>query len=261
MTRKQTETILRSMLTEGVPTSILDSGGAYGYHFEDHRRTDEYGEEAWEEDNPPATLEDGLVTISLYAFLLERVEYCKEEDQKFQNFCEERDVAGLYAQRAYLEFLQEAHGDLSSFEPGWEPDIINSYNSENSLDQTIQFFVWADPEGSRDHYICLSIHGGCDVRGGYTHPRIFLLDCDELTDIIRWANVYLSCELCDAGWYSDNGGYDWYPNQRGYGRMKGDEIKMREVVTVDDDGDENVEVTDDHLCPHCGDGILSASFL
>lgn len=262
-TRRRNEEILQSMLTERTPTSILDSGGAYGYHFEDHRRTAEIGDDAWESENPPARLEDGRVIISLYAYLLEKLDFAEEEDQKFQSFCEERDVAGLTAQHAYLDFLREVvHGEkLYSFHEGWEPEIINSYNGDCSLDQTIQFFVWTEPEYG-DAFICLSIHGGCDVRGGYTHPRIFQVGdrYNEPTDFLRWNDVGMMCDLCDASWHSDNGGYDWYPDGRGNGRVKGDTLKQRVVITIDEDGDEDVEVLDEYVCPCCEDGTLAVAF-
>jgi hypothetical protein len=58
-----------------------------------------------------------------------------------------------------------------------------TYNSDNNLSQDFQADTF-----SRDgeDYVCLSIHGGCDIRGGYTRPRIFLAYEYFMMDIDAW---------------------------------------------------------------------------
>ena len=62
--------------------------------------------------------------------------------------------------------------------------------------------------GGRAHndtfYCIIQIHGGADIRGGYTDPKVFR--CDEnLFDCNRLSGQ-CSCGYAD----SDNGGYSFY---------------------------------------------------
>jgi len=62
---------------------------------------------------------------------------------------------------------------------------FNSYNDECLLSQIIQgdFFEYEDST-----YLMLQIHGGCDVRGGYTAPKIFSVH-EEPYSLFDW-NTY-----------------------------------------------------------------------
>lgn len=54
--------------------------------------------------------------------------------------------------------------------------IINTYNGESSLTQTLQFITLGDTYDS--NIIALSVHNGADVRGGYTDYKIFEIETD-----------------------------------------------------------------------------------
>ena len=54
---------------------------------------------------------------------------------------------------------------------GQEAECINSYNGDCDLSQTIQFVHVGDIYDN--DMIALSIHNGCDVRGGYTDYKFF----------------------------------------------------------------------------------------
>ena len=88
-----------------------------------------------------------------------------------------------------------------------EPFIENTYNGECALSQVIQYGYYQIDD---TEYVCLSIHGGCDVRGGYTRPRIF--EVTQEIAIVDNAKVGRYCDDCDSGWYSDDGGCHWYAN-------------------------------------------------
>jgi hypothetical protein len=55
----------------------------------------------------------------------------------------------------------------------------------------------------------LQIHGGCDVRGGYTKPQIFEGSWEEV--LCRDGSFYVRCPICEEEWSTDDGGYHWYP--------------------------------------------------
>ena len=71
-----------------------------------------------------------------------------------------------------------------------EPLMVNSYNGEDMLSQVIQYvyFTW-------DHqaYVALQIHGGADVRGGYSTPHIFSISHDDETAIFDHAKGHIYC--------------------------------------------------------------------
>jgi hypothetical protein len=62
--------------------------------------------------------------------------------------------------------------------------VVNSYNGECDLTQTIQFveFEWGE---YGDKYVLLQIHGGCDVRGGYSSPVAYKLR-DYVEGLYDW---------------------------------------------------------------------------
>lgn len=60
----------------------------------------------------------------------------------------------------------------------------NTYNFDNSLSQVFQWERFGD-------FICLEIHGGCDVRGGYTRPAFFKVIEDAFYDM---SNYTIYCD-------------------------------------------------------------------
>lgn len=94
------------------------------------------------------------------------------------------------------------------------PVVGNTYNDENCLSQDFMYCAWAH---NHTEYVAISIHGGCDARGGYTDFRIF-----EVTEEYGWSD-YRRCSLYTKditktnslhymSWYSDDGGNHYYPS-------------------------------------------------
>ena len=78
------------------------------------------------------------------------------------------------------------------------PFITNTYNGEDLLSQVLQYHYATITEGPDCEqaetetiqsllaseidgraFVLLAIHGGCDVRGGYTRPRFFWITDDD----------------------------------------------------------------------------------
>ena len=78
----------------------------------------------------------------------------------------------------------------------------NTYNYENILSQVIQY-VAAGSIGK----LYLMIHGGADVRGGYTDVKVFDFDTDAFFDMYY---CQLACKCGEV--YSDDCGNHWYDN-------------------------------------------------
>lgn len=153
-------TILQEMFTTPTAHSIIDSGGIYGraYQKNAERKLDQ---------EPQATLsvtEWGLeFSVNTYLHLeacLERDQLCEAFDALDDGSNWNSDYYGVTA--GQQEFLEEIGADVGE---AW-----NTYNWENSFDQVLQ----GHPvEVDGEDYVLLQVHGGCDVRSGYTGARLF----------------------------------------------------------------------------------------
>ena len=185
----QTKQIIYEMLTESTGTHMLDSGGNENRHWqrnqkmslEDFENEKEY--EFFDTDTDYPYCEK-----SLFHHLVECCEFAERENMTFENWIDEDK----------FNFIDNPDGrghDLESVKEymterfGQEARYINSYNDECDLSQIIQF-VYVGYLGG-DDMIALSIHNGCDARGGYTDYKFFRIDWDMLlnwhigTDQIR----------------------------------------------------------------------------
>jgi len=162
------QTTIFDMLTENTGRSLLDSGGAYGRHWERNQaRTIEDFAKAdrvsWHGD---------FWIISVFHYLSEKLGWC-DMCEEFNDKCvpaedwDSRMASGL--SRDGEEWL-ESHG----FELSDDFGGFNTYNHESSFSQEMQGTWLKHADGGS--YLLLQIHGGCDVRGGYTDARLF--ECD-----------------------------------------------------------------------------------
>ena len=130
-----------------------------------------------------------------------------------------------------------------------EPVTVNTYNEENLLDQTLQFVYFII---DRQDYVVLQVHGGCDVRGGYTDPQVFECNGNSELAIFDYARAGLGCDgesqlddsqcflpgvkgvidKADAeqyhSWYTDDG-------HNFYGSNYEQDLKKYEVVVIDEE--------------------------
>lgn len=219
-----TKETIRNMMLENTGIALGDSGGAYGRHWQINNdngiNTDELSPIDFylDEKNKTIHLEQ---TVNIYDFLtkhldksstaetIEEILYkvCNQEDISVYSIWEiealfNNDFLGQYVYDNYYDettndytedyFLEEIPYELSpsSYFKGYE--WINTYNGEQFVSQTLQFMCFTD--GYND-YVLLQIHGGCDVRGGYTKPRVF-----QIEDIDYFL-MYMDCmeTCCDCG--------------------------------------------------------------
>lgn len=175
MTLEQT---IAAMLTENTGAHMLDSGGAYGRNWQ---RNQGASLEYWQE-RPSATLEiymreyngklraDLSPCVDIFHLLtggaLELDEFCREfnklpvDDWKGDFYGVSMRGAEWLENRGFV-----AHGES-----------FNTYNWASSHSQVMQGQELArESEWGQENYILLQIHGGCDVRGGYTDAKLFKL--------------------------------------------------------------------------------------
>jgi hypothetical protein len=191
-THTQTEAVILEMLTENTGRSFLDSGDAYGRKWEKNQALGIDGLT----QIPAVTWNGGSPTIQVFGYLKSLLTYAADFDQFFQKFDEERPNESWGANlEEWLDALgvkPEAESDFYSGRCS-----LNTYNFEYCLlSQTLQFTVF--DIGGQD-FVALQIHGGCDIRGGYTKPRIFRLDGFREDLIHGMESASVSCQNCGLG--------------------------------------------------------------
>jgi hypothetical protein len=172
----QAKELIYKMLTSNTGRAVCDSGGAYGRNWERNqsKTIDDF------EREPSATIEiykytrddktewDISPSFSLYHHLKQALDLDPLCDEF--NALPVDDWRGDYygVSDAGMEWLA-----LNEFEP--VGDAFNSYNWSANFSQVVQYQqlkLWGE------HYLLLQIHGGCDVRGGYTDAKLFKLDSE-----------------------------------------------------------------------------------
>jgi hypothetical protein len=230
----ETTRVVAEMLTENTGRHFLDSGGAYGRNWERNQ-----GQTVESFAAQPASYFTGLrwneltVEHNVFHWLTEACTYNGPMDRVFQRWAElpgQEDKCWLELMDEYVEKLGKRreiggiYGDASG------PVTVNTYNGEDLLSQTLQYVYWEDGDGG---HVILQVHGGADVRGGYTRPRIFDADVDGNGGVgifdnaragmgcmgdPRWAQGDPTLEGIPTresvreqyhAWYSDDGSH-WY---------------------------------------------------
>ena len=181
------------MLTENTGAHILDSGGAYGRHWE---RNQKKSIEDFQNDYAvryDVNTETGDIerTVSVFHLLanLELDEIC-DQFNKLNNKASDWD-GDLYG------VSKKAQRYLNEIEVEVEREF-NTYNGDSDLTQTMQganLKIFND--GQNESYVLLQIHNGCDVRGGYTDAKLFKVT-DEYYN--TWEYMPLD-EIIDNGFY------------------------------------------------------------
>ncbi len=233
MPKVKLETIIESMLKENTGASFLDSGGAYGRNYERNQKRDFAKEPACEvechEYNGEVEL---LIYYNLYHYLTNFLDYdedCEKLNKEYNDFCnlfDNKEESWYHCLDKWLDKFDDVRS--------W-----NTYNYENILSQVIQ---GSDFAFEKNQYIALQIHGGCDVRGGYTKPVIFKVpEMDYFlmaqNDVSAYARYPIDenqtlLEGVDKPkqtyiWDSDDGGYHWYAQDN--------EPKLKDILRCVDD--------------------------
>lgn len=218
--------VIDKILKEPIAKHFLDSGGAYGYQFE-RNQTEGYlqgmnpVEEYTDEDAKERTLEITIPVYDLLTYNLVRDEDAVAKEQQIFKRLEILDINPYH-----IFEVEEVVKD--KFTEGMLPiQYVNTYNYEEYISQTLQFCPFMS---DGEYYIILQVHNGCDVRGGYTEPKVFKVNDIEYF----WLGLTeRRCE-CDCGLndYWICGSDDATDSCGDY--VRADEIYNR--TYVDDDG-------------------------
>lgn len=313
-----TDKILFDMFVENTGRHFLDSGSAYGRNWERNQSKtiqdflDSSGSvEGYVHENKL----DACIYISTFHFLRERLDFEPGLGRLMDIFAESDSHLESYNRRNVYELREEFpawlreradrlyeqrsadedwDGDMTDPESDYDlrdfcsanesrsdwtienPVTENTYNYDTFLDQTILFTAW---QGDCDAYVVLQIHGGCDVRGGYTMPVPFRISgYDGLYSFLDYSSCTVFCSECYAGWYFDSpsgcepNDYASVDDPFDISALKFEsDIEASDIAKktchsyVDDhDIDENsirvIVATDGSVfCPCCGKGKLQAA--
>lgn len=208
-----TKQIVVEMLKENTGTHFLDSGGAYGRNWQRNQLTDFDQQPAcWYEWSTWRNVEKGehygkaslCATISLYHWMVECLKFEPELQERLDRFVAEEandNWSWLHIQEEFADLLHELG------ESQRKPEVVNTYNNPDTCDlsQTLQYVeLYLDDDYEPSHLI-VSVHGGCDVRGGYGAPKVFSLRCEYYEALDRMQVRDLGLLEHSAYWTGDGG--------------------------------------------------------
>lgn len=206
-----TEEVVIGMLTENTGRHFLDSGGAYGRNWERNQGRDFEAEPAC---SYSFNVYDGKLSvdasISLHHWMLHNLEYDPEMQARLDLYAEEHpDDSAYELTEGFADEEQQRLNDECGSDARGFPNTINTYNEPDSwgLSQVLQFAAVA-AEGSYDAtHLIVQVHGGCDVRGGYTMPKCFRIRTNdyEWQESARTSMVFAG----DWWWEYEGNCLDW----------------------------------------------------
>jgi len=259
-----TERKVIERLKENTGRHMLDSGGAYGRNWERNQ-----GKSFVDEPYATVNFKYGVeYSQSVYHFLTEHVEYDFRLQSAFTRFAHSKEMED----ENWLVCMEKFAERRGGAKHGEGIFTDNSYNGNSNLSQVIQYTAWYDNDGNC--YGLVQIHGGCDVRGGYSTPLAVQLE--GIYDLACSADGRIFCEHCGASWYTDDD-YNWYgeeywpehhdtPGQLHLFEVKEtylltDDLKNFSMVTEDNDAPHTIFVNDEGQakCPYCKEGHIVAA--
>lgn len=150
-----------AMLTENTGKHFGDSGGNNGRMWQRNQGKNFLAE-------PRVTIESDDQTVSTFHYLSEILDTDQFSDKVNAFLKRQRkntDIDAHWVQDCFRLLMQKYEDAIIS-----TGTVVNTYNHENNLSQ-ILLFITFNYDGNK--YALLQIHGGADVRGGYTDTRCF----------------------------------------------------------------------------------------
>lgn len=180
-------------LTENTGTHFLDSGGENGRAWQRNagKTAADFAAE------PRATVDQWGITISTFHYLADALELA--DDHPAAELL--ADIADTHPAEPWGEIV-EILREYVEAEGGTTTETWNTYNHEwDRLSQVLQGFTLTMPDDERA-ILCVQIHNGADVRGGYTRPYLFAHKrTGSDPDYTDSAFLYAACDAhiwCDA---------------------------------------------------------------
>lgn len=211
-----TERALYEMLGENTGTHMLDSGGAYGRGWQRIRA----GVRDLRE-TPIVTVDinyDGesfSLERSLFRFLAENLGLTDDAlalQEIYDQFVKDSTDPHLVDMEAFADEMLAINYAIEQGEYFTTGKACNTYGN-SALDGVIQFVLINTED---ETFILLQTHNGCDIRWGYSTPRVF-----EVSEEFAFMDdFHAKCPVCEARWYSDDCGHHWYNDEMKGGDME-----------------------------------------
>ena len=190
--QKTTREAILEQLHENTGAHFLDSGGAYGRHWERNQG------KTWEQFTSPAVRVEASVythgevpklellgTVSLAAWMDANLEYSPEVQELYEAWVQANDPDNDEYDMHHMEkFAASVHTD-----PHQALRVQYTYNMDNDLSQDIQFTEFTmDVDGFDTEFVLLQVHQGCDARGGMGSPKAYQVctECFGRWDVDMW---------------------------------------------------------------------------
>jgi hypothetical protein len=190
----KTQQVIFDMLTTNTGSHMLDSGGDEGRHWQRNAKKTlaDFMAEPYATIDP----EFGDSSLSLFHYMSEYLIFNEGLTLNFEEFAKD------FPEEPWLAIIEKWLDDLGIEEAGefysearWS---FNTYNFDLwRVNQTLQgsFFGL----GKRE-YLIVQVHGGADVRGGYTAPKVFAVKRFYSKDefILNAADISFTCSKCES---------------------------------------------------------------
>lgn len=240
--KQATEQVITEMLTESTGKAFIDSGDAYGRHWEENQISIKKGKQplfAHRYDSDKTAELIATIPIFDYLSLMEYTEDC----QMLENLLPHLNFDVLHYIEDAIANPSNYNKKMQLFEESelFGSKVGNTYNGEDLLSQGFQY-IWF--EYDKEDYIAISIHNGCDIRGGYTDIHIFKVQWSEEVYFAK-SEAIIGCKCGMHNYYQSEVGYITY-------WINEDEVNQK-YVYVHSYADEN----NDLRCKYCNELITS----
>ena len=165
--------VIKAMLIENTGRALGDSGDIYGRNYEKNQEVDFDKQPEVDVDGiGDGTTEDVCYYISVYHYLTKYLEF----DNLTEDINDMLDaVRGNYDNDAHwsqdaLDFVEDFLDNELDMCITEKTKALNTYNFDSHLSQGLQYSLF---EVNDEYYALIQIHGGCDIRGGYTDAVCF----------------------------------------------------------------------------------------
>ena len=194
--------LIARLLKQETGRHFLDSGSAYGRHWERNANKTDEDLLAWD-FNLEVRPNYFQVSRNIANYLYEAFDFDRHHTTKLMEFSRSKKFADENWYTCLRAYIESVGGDFGSY-------AGNTYNRQSFLTQCIAFEQVDLPDRCGEYY-AVCIHQGCDIRGGY--GEYFIAEATDEMHMDAHATLY--CKN-DHQFYTDDT-YRWYPEYEPWG--------------------------------------------
>ncbi len=249
----KTKSILTEMLTENTGTQLMDSGEHKNRNWQINQNMD------FESENIVTLTFKSEINYnrSVFHFLHSKLYYSEKLNIELKEFEKENIDLDYFELRENFPYWYAEKYNLEIGGLFGENSPFNVLTCNHVCNLSQDFLLTYFTLDKVESFIALQIHGGCDIRGGYTNPVIFEIT-DE--DILNFSTGYISCNSCENNWHTTDS-HNWYPenhkliNLEHYTFKETDkDTKTTETIAKNNINTDSIYIDNNKngFCPICG---------